>query len=195
MNPLSNSPDNTPGVTTRPMALGSPLPSADGTARPFGHPVTFGPQTGQPAKLAVPVQTALCIDTAAVEEMVFSPLRLLPAEVRRPAVVVWLAHKHLFGLDTPLPIAAAIAIWIARHGLRPDDAADILAGATSPAAMGEFTSTAKLVAWLAAAVDLRIKQRAKQAETADRRAGDERDKLLAADQTEVREMCNALFPS
>jgi hypothetical protein len=57
-----------------------------------------------------------------LREVIAHPLRLLPEEVRPEALTLWACHRHLAGLETPMPIASLLSIWLSRDGLEMADA-------------------------------------------------------------------------
>jgi hypothetical protein len=97
------------------------------------------------------------------------PLRAIPEELRPAALAVWVCCKHLKGFETAMPIAAVLSIWIDRHGLRIDDASEILMRMVSPERMKGFQYSGQVMAMLASEVSQAIEQRRQQAEQDRRR--------------------------
>ena len=117
-------------------------------------------------------QLAFTLDN--YRELVKRPLLALPVALRRDVLDVWACHKHLSGLESALPIAGALAVWMRRYGLTIDDAADSLVAMTSPERMGGFRFASDLMTELAKAVSAKIAYRKTLAEQQERRAAAER---------------------
>lgn len=113
-------------------------------------------------------QLAVTADT--IRELLKRPLLALPPELRAEALLVWSTHKHLKGMESPLSLTAAIAVWIERFGLRVDDAKQILADMLAPGAMAKAGYTSDFMTGIAAMVDERIKARRKEGYDSQRRA-------------------------
>lgn len=127
---------------------------------------------------------ALTVDQESFLLLSKKPLLALPPELRGPMLVLWSAHKHLYGLDTALPLSVALAVWVHKHGLRVDDAIHILEEMMSPSAMAGHERSDKLMVDLAARVSKAIRQRRAEAEAESRRtaiAEAERDKETVAE--------------
>lgn len=99
-----------------------------------------------------------------------APLNAAPAGLRPAVWRVWTVTAHLF--PNPLPLAAAVGLWVRDHGLREDDAAAILTGFCSPTRMGQFRFASDLMTALANAAAEAIRRRKVQAEAQDRERGD-----------------------
>jgi len=106
----------------------------------------------------------LAVTPTTIRELLRRPLLALPPELRPEALLLWSTHKHLKGMESPLSLTAALAVWIERFGLRIDDAKRILGDMLAPASMAGASYTSDLMTTLAAAVDQQIKLRQKQAE-------------------------------
>ena len=102
-----------------------------------------------------------------------TPSILVPPEVRPALFECWACHRHLAGLDTPLPIAALVSTWIGRYDLRPDDAIEMLHSIQHPDHCAKHKFASDLTATLAGLVSVRLKQRRAEAETIRRRDEDE----------------------
>lgn len=114
-------------------------------------------------------QLAFTLDN--YRELVKRPLLALPVALRRDVLDVWACHKHLSGLESALPIAGALAVWMRRYGLTIDDAADSLVAMTSPERMGGFRFASDLMTELAKAVSAKIAYRKTLAEQQERLCG------------------------
>lgn len=97
------------------------------------------------------------------------PSLLVPPEVRPALFECWACHRAIKDLETPLPLAAPLSVWIHRHGLTPADASDILVTLQHPDHMAGMNFAGELVSKLAGLVSARLKQRRSEAETLERR--------------------------
>jgi hypothetical protein len=102
-------------------------------------------------------------------ELTEHPLRMLPAVLRPPTLTLWACHRHLAGLDSPLPLAALLAVWTAQDGLHHDDAQAICRAMVAPAALARHRFASDLTADLAQHVVDAISRRSAQAQAAARR--------------------------
>jgi hypothetical protein len=110
----------------------------------------------------------LTLSMAHYRDVLKTPLRLLPESVQPAALRLWACHKHLAGLETPLPLAGMISVWITEHNLRDDDAAEILNELMAPDRMQGFKFASELTTTLAALVNSRIRARRAEAENLER---------------------------
>ena len=94
-----------------------------------------------------------------------------------------------------MPIAGAVSVWIDRHGLRPDDAADILRDMLAPQRMGKFSFASDLMTTLAGMANERINKRRQEAELARMRAEDALAREQAAAPEEVQRLMAELIGS
>lgn len=116
------------------------------------------------------------------------PLRALPLAVRPDAWRVWICHRHLSGLDSPMAIAGAVKVWMANDGLIEEDAAAALKSLLSPMRMGSFKFASDLMTALAKEVDEAIRRRRIDRETEERRKQDDEAGKGAAGPDEVRRL-------
>lgn len=116
------------------------------------------------------------------------PLRLLPAEVRPAALRVWACHRHLAGLESPLPLAALLAVWIGEYGLTADDASDVLGRMLDPECVGRHKFASDLTTTLATEVSQTLKRRRQAVEQARTRAEHERAAAEALPLSEIHAM-------
>ena len=87
---------------------------------------------------------------------------------------LWSAHQHLFA--DPLPIAAAVGIWVVDHGLSIADADRILRVMMAPSNMATYHFHADLMTTLAALAEQAIRRSAEaQRERAEREYARQRD--------------------
>lgn len=102
-----------------------------------------------------------------------TPSVLVPEQVRPALFECWACHRALKDMETPLPIASVMSVWINRFGLTTDDATDILLSLQHPDHMAGMNFAGELVAKLAGLVSMRLRQRRTEAEVAQRRREDE----------------------
>lgn len=151
------------------------------------------------ATIPQPGQLAIGLDS--FRDVVKKPLRLLPETVRPAALRAWVCNRHLAGLETALPLAARLSAWIEEHGLRPDDAADLLLDLLSPEASMKHRFASDLLADLAGKVSSRIGKRRTEAEVQRRRSEPpatpraEIDRLLASIGTSVNDPSETDVPA
>lgn len=96
------------------------------------------------------------------------PLKAAPARLRHSVWRVWVIHSHL--MPTPLPLAAAVGMWVREYGLTEDDAAAVLDTMLSPTAIGQHRFAADLMTALATAAAAAIRAAAERKAALDRRA-------------------------
>lgn len=126
--------------------------------------------SGDDERKPVPVRA----DT--IKLLIERPLLALPAEIRPAALLLWTLHKHLKGLESPLPIATAVGLWVSDYGLSVADAVEILRDMCSPAAMAKAEFTSDLITTLALRTHNRLRDRRIEAERAEvKRLEDERN--------------------
>ena len=106
-----------------------------------------------------------------------TPLRLLPREVRPAALRVWTCHRHLAGMESPVSLAALLAVWIDEHDLHPDDAAAALKRMLAPESVGRHKFASDLTTDLAAEVATAIRRRKLAKDQDERRTPEEREKI------------------
>jgi len=111
----------------------------------------------------------LTLTMADYREVIKRPLTVLPEELRPAVLRLWVMHKHLAGMDTPLPIAGALTVWVEEHGLHKDDAVKILDELQSPFRMAEFKFASDLMTALAQSVAAVVTDRKKREAAEDRR--------------------------
>lgn len=120
----------------------------------------------------------LALTTANLREVLSKPLRVLPPEVRPDAARVWLCYRHLSGMESGLPIATLLSVWIDEHGLHPDDAVACLRKLTAPDAVGGHRFASDLTATLGGLATAAIR---------DRREAEKRRREAEADARARRE--------
>jgi hypothetical protein len=91
-----------------------------------------------------------------------APLNAAPSALRPAVWRLWTLTAHLF--PNPLPLAAAVGLWVRDYGLTEDDATAILAGFTSPARQCEFRFASDLMTALATEAGRAIHKRKREAE-------------------------------
>lgn len=109
------------------------------------------------------------------KEVLKKPLRLLPPAVRPAALEVWACHRHLKGLESPLPIAGMLAVWIERFDLPADDATAVLKRMLHPEQIGQHKFASDLTSTLAAEVAAVLRRRKHEREQAEQRVAAERE--------------------
>lgn len=122
-------------------------------------------------------------------EVTANPLLACPESVRMDVWRLWACHQHLF--PTPLPVAGAVGVWIAEHGLHPDDAAKMLKHALSPGRMDSFKFPSDLLTYLATAAR-ELTDRRKRDEEIQRRRN---ETVTASDGPSLRDMIRNLADS
>lgn len=91
------------------------------------------------------------------DDLTLKPLEAAPAELRHAVWRLWALHQHLF--PSPLPLAAAVGLWVREFDLDERDAAAVLAALTSPAGMAKHRFAADLMTALAEAARFKIDER------------------------------------
>ncbi len=124
-----------------------------------------------------PPDTLALADYERAKEILSTPMSLLDRQLRPALFECWACHRHLTGMETSLPIAAMLSIWISRWGLSVDDAREILEQAQHPDRIASHKFASDLTTALASAVSARLKSRAAEAETEQRRKDAEDAKL------------------
>lgn len=113
-----------------------------------------------------------------------NPLAAAPNQLRHGVWRLWCCHQHLF--PTPLPLAAAVGVWVREHGLHREDAAAILADFLSPGRMAQFKFASDLLASLAFAAQQSIARRKTAREaTIRRQEASEAAPLSASDRERI----------
>lgn len=74
-----------------------------------------------------------------------TPMLAVPIPLRPVVAEVWMLHRHLAGMESPLALAAAISVWIDRWGLTQDDLKAVLVGMTHPGQMGNVKFASDLM--------------------------------------------------
>lgn len=108
------------------------------------------------------------------DQVVKTPLRLLPPPLQPPALRLWACHRHLAGMESALSLAGMLSVWISEFGLSVDDAQTVLVGMLDPRKMQHFRFASDLTSSLAAEASRVIEQRKKEAKA-------ERDRKIAED--------------
>jgi hypothetical protein len=106
-------------------------------------------------------QIALTLDN--VETILSKPMRLLPVELRQPAVAFWIVFMDLPGMAVPISFSARMSLWVDTYGLTIADAKDILASMTAPEVAAKYRFATELLADLAQRVANRIERRKSEA--------------------------------
>ncbi len=122
-----------------------------------------------------PTADRLALVPEQFKALLAKPLRLLPPEVRASALRVWVCHRHLSGLDTALPLAGLVSVWVDQHALRPADAAACLDRMCDPEFVGRHKFASDLTASLAAEVAAVLRRRKAEAEQQHHRKQADRD--------------------
>jgi hypothetical protein len=104
------------------------------------------------------------------KEVLKKPLRLLPPAVRPAALEVWACHRHLKGLESPLPLAGMLWVWIERFDLRPGDATAVLQRMLHPEQVGQHKFASDLTSALAAEVANVLRRQKSEAAQAEAQA-------------------------
>lgn len=123
------------------------------------------------SQLATPGNGQIMLNLEGFRAAMKKPLRLLPESVRPAALQVWTCNRHLAGLESPLPLAARMSVWIERHGLQADDAADCLNELLAPDSAAKHRFASDLLCELARLANARILRRRSEAEVLKRRQG------------------------
>jgi hypothetical protein len=113
-----------------------------------------------------PPDAPLTLTPATLAQLTEHPLRMLPESLRPDVLTLWVCHRHLPGLESPMPLAAMLSVWIARHGLRPEDAAAICRQYVAPKRIAEHRFAADLTVALASAAAEAIRRRQAECEAA-----------------------------
>jgi len=89
------------------------------------------------------------LSPATFDALLERPLQALPERVRPAAFNLWACNRHLKDFESPLTIAAPLAIWIEHFGLTEADAQKVLTDMLSPKCMKGYEFTSDLVTDLA----------------------------------------------
>lgn len=103
----------------------------------------------RPTGASTPAINSGGVNLARFSELLAKPSELVPPEVRPALLECWMAHKTLKDMETSMPIAILIGVWITRHGLLPEDATTILLQMQSPKVLGTHNFANELTADLA----------------------------------------------
>lgn len=141
----------------------------------------------QPRKQAIqPTERRLSLSMSDYREVMKRPLLALPEDVRPAALACWTVYKHLKGMETAMSISAAVSVWIDRHGLRTDDATEILMRMVAPHRMQGYEFASQFMTALAGEVTQAIERRKTEAENRRRRLEQERYDAEAATTPQVK---------
>jgi hypothetical protein len=110
-------------------------------------------------------------------------LKAMPEETRKSAIVCWSMHRHLQGMDTPLPIASMLSHWIG-DDFTTDDATECMKALCLPERMAEHKFPTDFTCDFANIV-VKLKAARRKKRDADARRGPEIGEEEAA---RVREM-------
>jgi hypothetical protein len=144
----------------------------------------------------------LSLSMADYGEVIKRPLRILPEELRPAVLRLWVMHKHLAGMDSALPIAGALTVWIEEHGLKTEEAVKIMAMLQSPTKMAEFKFASDLMTALAQTVASTIRDRYEREESrrrheeyeaARKRAAEDPPTMTIAEMRKARKELAATF--
>lgn len=126
-------------------------------------------------------------------ELTQHPLRMLPLPLRPTVTALWACHRHLVGLESPMPLAALISVWISQHGLTVEDAEACCRAMLAPHAVAAHRYASDLTAALAQSVARAIDQRLRTQRDADRRRAAADDAAAAARPDEVRRLIEPIL--
>lgn len=123
---------------------------------------------------------------AMTKALMDAPLNVAPSALRPAIWRVWQVHQHLF--PSPLPIAAAVGVWVRDHGLSEADAQAILTAMLSPEMMGNFRYASDLMTTLAVGAGHRIRHAAAAKYREEQRQKEETDKADALSGEEIKDI-------
>lgn len=139
-----------------------------------------------------PAGGQLRLTKADFDQVLKKPLRMLPEEVGEAVLRVWVCNSHMKGFETPLALAGLMRVWMDTHGLRPDDAADMLDRMLAPGNVGQVRYVSDLTAALGVEVERTLVRRRQEKEQDDRRKADQAGAAAALPPGEVARLLKGI---
>lgn len=118
-----------------------------------------------------PNEGRIIVSPESIKAISEHPLRLLPESLRPAVLKLHLMHRHLVGLETALPIATMVSVWIADFGLDESDAAQIVNSLCSPDSISRHKFASDVTTELAQRVKESIARRRRSKELEEMRGG------------------------